>query len=166
MFFRSQWGSNDHLPSHKEHGLNKEYITSKEHTPKPIIVSICSRPQSQSPPSKFNSNNNIPNTIIRSQSHDVNINADNVLPQMSKQSQSETNLDYHQPLTSPKSISLKNRPIKEQQIVDEETYSTDSTSSTVDEEVKRRRRKLFPTFTKKNKSDKVEKSKDKNKVSD
>lgn len=151
----------DHVTT-REHP--KDYVTTREHTKSTNVTTVAvynyNRPQSQPPPSKVNNNNNI---MVRSQSHDVNVNAEQIVPLLNKQSQSESNLDIHQPISTNRNVSLRQKTIKEQTVVDEENCSTDSTSSTVDEEIKKRRRKLFPTFTKKNKSDK---SKEKSKVSD
>lgn len=70
--------------------------------------------------------------------------------QMPKISQSETSLESIQLVN--KSIPSKQKILRDQPSValEEDICSTDS--STVDEEVKKRRRKLFPGFSKKNKS--------------
>lgn len=189
IIFRAQWSSEDNIAAHRDPVSSKEIIkrelgpstnsreltsaASRDHLSKdsshtgskPVTtVAVYNRPQSQPPPSiKSSTNNNNINLMTRSQSHDVNINADYPNAILSKQSHSDGTLDCN-PSVSNKNIgSLRQKPIKETVVVDEETYSTDSTSSTVDDEVKRRRRKLFPTFTKKNKEKTSSGDKSKNK---
>lgn len=97
-----------------------------------------------------NSINNHSNNILRSQSHETSMSMVETLTstQMPKISQSETSLESIQLVTVPS----KQKLLRDQPSValEEDICSTDS--STVDEEVKKRRRKLFPGFSKKNKS--------------
>jgi len=71
-----------------------------------------------------------------------------------KLSQSETCLDTPRSpvarVIPTKKTSLTSMPSREQPQVDDETYSTDS-NSTADEDLRRKKRKLFPTFTRKHK---------------
>lgn len=73
----------------------------------------------------------------------------------SQLSQSETCLDTQRSpvarVTPVKKSSLTNLPSREQPQADDETYSTDS-NSTTDEDLRRKKRKLFPTFALKHKS--------------
>lgn len=72
-----------------------------------------------------------------------------------KLSQSETCLETsHSPVarvTPVKKTSLTSLSSREQPQADDETYSTDS-NSTTDEDLRRKKRKLFPTFVRKHKS--------------
>jgi hypothetical protein len=73
----------------------------------------------------------------------------------SKLSQSEACLDSPRSsvvrVTPAKKTSLTSLPSREQPQADDETYSTDS-NSTADEDLRRKKRKLFPTFARKHKS--------------
>lgn len=72
-----------------------------------------------------------------------------------KPSLSETCLDTSRSpvarVTPFKKTSLTSLPSRDQPQVDDETYSTDS-NSTADDDLRRKKRKLFPTFARKHKS--------------
>ncbi|XP_021927809.1 stromal interaction molecule homolog isoform X2 [Zootermopsis nevadensis] len=93
--------------------------------------------------------------MVRSYSHDTNMSITEREASPPQLSQSETCLDAQRsPLarvTPTKKTSLTNMPSREQPQADDETYSTDS-NSTADEDLRRKKRKLFPTFALKHKS--------------
>ena len=75
----------------------------------------------------------------------------------SKYSQSETCLNEQQRSPISKSTPVKKTSVSSggsptrDHAADEETYSTDS-NSTVDDDIRRKKRKLFPTFARKHKT--------------
>ncbi|XP_069679430.1 stromal interaction molecule homolog isoform X2 [Periplaneta americana] len=93
--------------------------------------------------------------MVRSYSHDTNMMVVERDASPPKLSQSETCLDTpRSPVartTPTKKISVASSPPRDQPPADDETYSTDS-NSTVDEEIRRKKRKLFPNFPRKHKT--------------
>lgn len=88
--------------------------------------------------------------VVRSYCHDTTM-----MVMERELSQSETCLETsHSPVarvTPVKKTSLTSLSSREQPQADDETYSTDS-NSTTDEDLRRKKRKLFPTFVRKHKS--------------
>ncbi|XP_023719492.1 stromal interaction molecule homolog isoform X2 [Cryptotermes secundus] len=93
--------------------------------------------------------------MVRSYSHDTNVLVLERDASPPKSSLSETCLDTSRSpvarVTPVKKTSLTSLPSREQPQADDETYSTDS-NSTADDDLRRKKRKLFPTFTRKHKS--------------
>lgn len=98
------------------------------------------------------SNNNIninptkPASIVRSYSQDINMNPPDSLATKQKNSHSDTCLDnQHKPKP------IRQRTIKEQPSVSVEDDLCSTDSSVVDEDIKKKKRKLFSGFSRKSK---------------
>lgn len=118
----------------------------------PIAAARNGRFSCPPPNNRSISNNNIvvnttkPASIVRSYSQDINMSAPDLLASKQKNSQSDSSLDNQN-----KPRPIRQKTIKEQPSVsiEEDLCSTDS--SVVDEDIKKKKKKLFPGFSKKNK---------------
>lgn len=128
MYFRANWNDDSPPPSVKNIRI------------------------SQPPSIRSSSNNNIvvpskKSNMVRSYSQDTAIASPETSSMKQKPSYSDSSLDH-----STKSKPLIQKTIKEQSpgVVEDDIYSTDS--SIIDEDIKKKKRKLFPGFSKKSKA--------------
>lgn len=118
----------------------------------PAIAARNGRFSSPPPTNRSISNNNItvnttkPVSMVRSYSQDINMSPPDSLSSKQKNSYSDTSLD-----NSNKPRPIRQRTIKEQPSVSVEDDLCSTDSSVVDEDIKKKKKKLFPGFSKKNK---------------